>query len=44
MIANSYPEEDVLTEVEKCTVLCANCHRKEHYQPPVVESGESDRI
>jgi hypothetical protein len=37
MIANSYPEEDVLTEVEKCTVLCANCHRREHYEPPVVE-------
>ena len=30
MISDSYPTEEVLAEVEKCTVLCANCHRKTH--------------
>jgi hypothetical protein len=30
MISDSYPTKEVLAEVEKCTVLCANCHRKTH--------------
>lgn len=34
MIPDSYPVADVLTEVEHCRVLCANCPRIEHYEPP----------
>jgi len=34
MIADSYPEEDVRTEADRCVVLCANCHRREHFEPP----------
>jgi hypothetical protein len=25
------PEKDLLKEIKKCIVLCANCHRIEHY-------------
>jgi hypothetical protein len=34
MISDSKPVDDVLSEVEKCIVLCANCHRKEHNEVP----------
>jgi len=30
MIGRSAPTTDVLAEVDKCMVLCANCHRREH--------------
>lgn len=36
MISDSYPEEAVREEVDRCIVLCANCHRKEHVDPPGV--------
>lgn len=34
MITNCYPEDEVISEAEQCEVLCANCHRKEHYEEP----------
>ncbi|WP_226482232.1 homing endonuclease associated repeat-containing protein [Natrinema amylolyticum] len=33
MIAFGYAKDRIRNEIEKCIVLCANCHRKEHYDP-----------
>ena len=30
----SYSLERVKQEIDKCILLCANCHRKEHYPDP----------
>lgn len=39
MISYGYAKESIRDEIENCEVLCANCHRKEHYEtpPPVAE-------
>ena len=31
MISNNYTLDSVFDEIEKCIVLCANCHREFHY-------------
>lgn len=31
-IARCIPWETILAEIEKCVVLCANCHRKHHWE------------
>lgn len=31
MAASTYKWENILNEIQKCIVLCANCHRKEHF-------------
>jgi hypothetical protein len=33
VIANTYSTKRLLKEIEKCEILCANCHRKLHYNP-----------
>ncbi|MUV90520.1 HNH endonuclease [Halapricum sp. CBA1109] len=34
MVANGYARERIRAEIDKCDTLCANCHRKEHYETP----------
>lgn len=34
LIARSASADRVRAEVQKCLVLCANCHRREHFEPP----------
>lgn len=36
MVTDGYSAERIREEIERCVVLCANCHRKEHYDPPPV--------
>ena len=31
MVSNNYQLEKTLQEIEKCIVLCSNCHRECHY-------------
>jgi len=31
MVTNGFPWYRILEEIAKCEVLCANCHRIEHY-------------
>ncbi|AQL42746.1 hypothetical protein BV210_08500 [Halorientalis sp. IM1011] len=37
LIADGCSWKELLREVQKCIVLCANCHRNEHYEGPVPE-------
>ena len=34
MITYGYGVAKLEAEIEKCDVLCANCHRREHYEIP----------
>ena len=34
LVTNNSSKRRVRREIEKCTLLCANCHRTEHYHPP----------
>lgn len=35
MPQQGYSKDRILAEIEKCEVLCANCHRKEHYNQKI---------
>ncbi len=37
MITYGYSKNRVKEEIRKCILLCANCHRKEHYKRPVAD-------
>src|SRR5690348_8068902 len=32
MVVEGYSKENILKEIEKCVVLCKNCHAKEHFR------------
>lgn len=41
MVSYGYSLEKIEAEIERCTILCSNCHRKEHYTKPtaLLEAG-----
>lgn len=41
MVAYGYAKENIMAEIDQCVVLCANCHRKEHYEYPDGTEGTS---
>lgn len=36
MVSTGYSLKAIMKEVEKCEVLCANCHRELHYKEKLV--------
>lgn len=43
-VNNGLGREKILEEIDKCVVLCANCHRKEHYAEYQFDSGMTCQI
>lgn len=44
MVAFGYSKDSIRAELERCVVLCANCHQKEHLDPKIGVAGNSDSI
>lgn len=34
LAGDDYPKRELRAEIQKCELLCANCHRREHFEPP----------
>jgi len=34
MVGRGFSKKKILREIQKCVVLCQNCHVEEHYKPP----------
>ena len=34
MVTHGYSKDKLLDEMAKCEILCANCHRRKHYEVP----------
>ncbi|MXV61563.1 hypothetical protein GS429_05685 [Natronorubrum sp. JWXQ-INN-674] len=35
LVSNGHLIDRIRSEIDRCLVLCANCHRKEHHTPPI---------
>jgi len=42
LVTAGYGKDRLQAECEKCTVLCANCHRKQHFVNPLARFNEEN--
>tara|TARA_R110002050_G_scaffold7274_2_gene28404 strand:+ start:9822 stop:10199 length:378 start_codon:yes stop_codon:yes gene_type:complete len=42
MVSNGYGKEKLLLEIAKCDIVCANCHRKIHYDESLKYKSENN--